>query len=93
MEQQSQEHLGIPAAVSAKEKSNFLVERNKFVGETAAARRQAERVTALIAQLERLYEEVEWTKRDVRLLRARLNRTAHEFGIGASPILGRRAKS
>ncbi len=92
MKRQSQEYLVLTASISAKQKPNFLVEREKFVQEVAAARRQAERVAAITAELERLWEEFEWLQRDARFLKEKLNRTAHEFRVGASPILGKRSE-
>ncbi len=93
MEQEYQERTVLTLSVSAKEKPSLLVEREKFLQEAAAATRQAERVAAISAELECLREEFEWTRREARFLKEKLNRTAYEFGIGASPILGRRAKS
>ncbi len=93
MEQEYQERTVLTLSVSAKEKPNFLVEREKFLQEAAAATRQAERVAAISAELERLREEFEWLQRERRFLLEKLNRTAYEFGIGASPNLGKRAES
>ncbi len=92
MEQEYQERTVLTPSVSAKEKPNFLVERDKFLQEVTAATRQAERVAAIAAELERLQEEFEWIRRERRFLIEKLNRTAYEFGIGASPILGKGAE-
>jgi len=67
-------------------KFGFLVEKEKLINNLETARKISENMFVLTEQLAIMFEELSFARADTRSLKAKLNRTAIEFGLQPIPI-------